>query len=151
MHNEHITTQTNLFNITEGTQMKKIVEPQGYFLKDVRLTEAGRKKVLKAFEWHFEGGWAIAEGLQNDPFFYDKFVVGGVGTAEDWVFDVESESFNGMLHPRLEINGEKIELTEGIDYVIEMQSEEAFDLELIAQRLNETHKTFEAELKRLGW
>lgn len=131
--------------------MKKIVEPQGYFLKDVRLTEAGREKVSKAFEWHFCGGWAIAEGLENDPFFYDKFVVGGVGTAEDWVFDVESESFNGMLHPRLEINGEEIEFIDGIDYVMEMQSEEALELEILAQQLSNLHEVFERELNRLGW
>lgn len=132
--------------------MKKIIEPQGYFLKDVRLTAAGRQKVKNAFDWHFCGGWAVDAGhSRQEPYFYDEFHVTGMGTAQDWIFDIEADAIGGLQHPLLSIEGETVEFIENIDFVIEMQSEEAFELEKIAKELNKLHEVFEQELNRLGW
>ena len=132
--------------------MKKIVEPQGYFLKDVWLTQAGRKKVERAFEWHFGGGYLRDAGENPSSYgFWDRVDAEKIGEVEDWIFDIEFDALHGLQHPACRMKDEIINFVEGQDYVIEMQSEEAFDLELIAQRLNEAHKAFEQELNRLGW
>lgn len=132
--------------------MKKIIESNGYFLKNVRLTESGKKKVSDAFTWHFRGGWAIDAGHNIAmPFFNDTFYVRNIGSVEDWIFDIEADAINGMHHPECNMNGEDLIFEENVDYVIEMQSEEALDLEIIANNLNKLHEVFEQELNRLGW
>lgn len=131
---------------------KPIEEVNGWILKDVKLTARGRKKVEDAYEWHFAGGYLRDAGEDPSTYeFWDRVDAEKIGEVEDWIFDIEFDALHGLQHPACRMKDEIINFVEGEDYVIEMQSEEAFDLELIAQRLNETHKTFEAELKRLGW
>lgn len=130
---------------------KAIIEPEGWYVKDVRLTKSGRQKVEEFYVWHFCGGWAVDAGYRREDPDFDDFYVSGMGTVQDWINDIESEAVAGCAHPDLSYNNEKEELIEGVDYVIEMQSEQALELEILAQRLNELHQVFEQELNRLGW
>lgn len=133
-------------------EIKPIVEIDGWILKKVYLTTSGRKKVEEAYEWNFGGGYLRDAGEDPSTYeFWDRVHAEKIGEVEDWIFDIEFDAINGLRHPACRMKDEIINFVEGEDYVIEMQSEEAFDLELIAQRLNEAHKTFEAELDRLGW
>jgi len=113
-------------------ETRKIIEPQGYYLKDVCLTKAGRKKSEGIF-------WCAYEGWEDVPSF------------ERMINDVEHEATACLQHPILEIEGYEYPLTEGVDYVVEFISIEAFNLQLLAERLNELHEVMEHELNRLGW
>lgn len=134
-------------------ETREIVEPAGWMLTNVKLTARGRKKVADAFEWHYEGGAKIDYNpkIQFDPDFSDKYVTRGVGSVENWIDDIESDALCGLEHPTCEMNGEVLEFIEGVDYVLEWQSEEAFDLERIANALNEVHEVMQQEMTRLGW
>lgn len=134
-------------------ETREIVEPAGWMLVNVRLTKVGRKKVADAFEWHFEGGSVLDYNprAKFDPDFDDKYIHRGIGSAESWIEDIETDAKQGLEHPVCEMNGEVIEFVEGVDYVLEWQSEEAYELERIASALNEVHEVMQAEMSRLGW
>lgn len=132
---------------------RPIFEPEGWYFIGVTLTKAGRKKVQDAFEWHYRGGWAIDEDSRvlDDDFFSDKYCNEHAGCSwEDWADDIEGNATGGMYHPVYKFGDEIVEFVENVDYVIEMQSKEAFELALLAKRLNEMHEVFSAELDRIG-
>lgn len=133
-------------------EIKPIVEIDGWILKSVYLTASGRKKVEEAYEWHFGGGCLRESGKEiSSDEFWDRVEAGRVGEVSDWIFDIECDAINGLQHPVCRMNGEEILFEENKDYVIEMQSEEAFELEILAQKLNELHEVMQSEMKRLGW
>lgn len=135
---------------------REIIEPQGYYLKDVYLTKAGRAKAEALYEYAYRGGWASDKlGEYSNPYdpndtFEEKYYFKTPATLEQLILDIESEATGGMEHPVLEMEGYTENLIEGIDYVIEFISIEAFNLSLLADRLNELHEIMEQELNRLG-
>jgi hypothetical protein len=135
---------------------REIIEPQGYYLKDVYLTKAGRAKAESLYNYAYCGGWASdhlgkypSEFDPNDT-FEETYYVKAPGTLESLISDIESQATQGFEHPILEMEGYSDDLIEGVDYVIEFISIEEFDLQLLAKRLNELHEIMEQELNRLG-
>lgn len=130
-----------------------VIVPEGYFLNAVTLTVAGRQKVINSFEYHYRGGWMIEQNPSsiNDPFFSDKYYQMKVGTAEDWIKDIEADALGGEMHPVCKIEGQFIELVQGIDYFFEFKSWQVWELERIAAGLNDLHEVMQKEMARLGW
>ena len=129
-----------------------VIAPAGYMLWDVKLTASGRDKVTAAFDYHYRGGWKLEDdpAAANDFFFNDKYNE-GFGTAEDWIYDIEYDALSGESHPVCVIEGKNVPLVQGIDYYFEFKSWEVWQLEKIAQGLNDLHEVMETELNRLGW
>lgn len=137
-------------------ETREIVEPQGYYLKGVYLTKAGRAKAESLYDYAYHGGWASDQlgkypscADHNDT-FEESYYIKAPGTLEELISDIESQATQGLEHPVLKMEGYSDDLIEGVDYVIEFVSIEAFDLELLATRLNELHEIMEQELNRLG-
>lgn len=132
---------------------KPIQQVDGWMVMHVRLTAAGRKKVEDAFDYYYYGGQAIdLDGASwNDPDFEDKYFIEPPMTVKGCISDIESEAAGSDQHPYCMIEGEEINFVENIDYVIEMQSEEAFRLGRLAESLMSMHQTMDAELNRMGW
>lgn len=116
---------------------RPIFEPEGWYFINTTLTAAGRKKVEELYDYVYEGKYA-------------KNMLGGVYTVEHMISDIEMNSTDQLLHPVCKIGAYYDDLIENVDYVIEMQSKEAFELALLAERLNEMHEVFSAELDRIG-
>lgn len=134
-------------------ETRAIVEPEGWYLTGVALTKSGLQKVQDAFEWHYRGGWAIAEDRNaiHDPFFGDKYFEYSSGEWKDWALDIESEALGGLHHPIAKFNDEIVEFVEGVDYVLSFQNFESDRLERLAYELNALHDTMQEEMNRLGW
>lgn len=130
-----------------------VIVPTGYMLWDVKLTASGREKVTAAFEYWYRGGWKLEDNpaAANDFFFNDKYVIKGFGTAEDWIHDIEYDALGGESHPVCVIEGRNVPLVQGIDYYFEFKSWQVWELEKIAQGLNDLHEVMETEMDRLGW
>ena len=129
-----------------------VIVPEGYFLSAVTLTAAGRQKVTDAFEYHCRGGWVLEQNPAaiNDFFFADKYN-SGCGTAADWIDDIESDAYTSESHPVCKIEGQIVELVQGIDYFFEFKSWQVWELERIAKGLNDVHEVMQEEMQRLGW
>lgn len=119
-------------------KIKPIIEIDGWILKNVYLTSSGRKKVKDLYDYVYENEYA-----ENR--------VGVVYTADQMIKDIEMNATDQFLHPVCKIGEYYDDLVENVDYVIEMQSEEAFELEIIAKNLNELHILMQSEMQRLGW
>ena len=101
---------------------RPIFEPEGWYFISTTLTAAGRKKVQEFYDF-------------VNPYEYAKNRLGKSYPVEDFIFDM---------------GGYFEELVEGVDYVLEFQCKEAFELATLAYRLNEMHEIFAAELDRIG-
>ena len=113
------------------TLERAIIEPEGWYFIETKLTAAGKKKILDLFCYVFDN---------QAPYSIDSAID-----------DIESESTNGLMHPVLKFRDYYEELIEGVDYVLEFQSKEAFELALLAKQLNDMHETMQQEMERLGW
>lgn len=116
---------------------RPIFEPEGWYFISTTLTAAGRKKVQELYEY-----------VNGDEYAANRS--GGVYTVEQFIFDIEMNSEDQLLHPVCKMGGYFEELIEGVDYVLEFQCKEAFELATLAYRLNEMHEIFAAELDRIG-
>lgn len=116
---------------------RPIFEPEGWYFISTTLTAAGRKKVQEFYDF-------------VNPYEYAKNRLGKSYPVEDFIFDIEMNSEDQLLHPVCKMGGYFEELVEGVDYVLEFQCKEAFELATIAHRLNEMHEIFAAELDRIG-
>ena len=110
-----------------------IIAPEGYFVYDIRLTEAGRAKVEQAWEHWNNTTW---------EFIGHKW--------ENCVYDIECDAISMECEPACKIGNEVINFVRDIDFVVEMRSFEAANLERLAKELNELHSILEQELNRLG-
>lgn len=120
------------------TLERAIIEPEGWYFINTTLTAAGRKKVSDFYDAVFE---------DEKP----KNVFGKTYSVEDFIEDIETTSHDQCLHPVCERDGVYQELIEGVDYVLEFKSDQAYQLEKLAHELNELHNVMESEMQRLGW
>lgn len=115
------------------TLERAIIEPEGWYFIETKLTAAGRKKVE---EFH------ASSFAKSEAELY---------SAEDFCADIETNSTDQLLHPVCKTPDFYINLVHGVDYVLEFQCKEAFELALIAKGLNDLHDVMQEEMARLGW
>lgn len=120
-------------------EAKKIFVPEGYIFLDVWPTPAGEEKIENCYyDSMKEAEWEDVDFLENR-------------SVQDVILDMFSEASATETHPVCKIDGMTVELIEGVDYTIDIRSEEAFELSLIAERLEDLHKVMQEEMDRLGW
>lgn len=117
---------------------RPVIEPAGWYFINTMLTAAGRKKVSDFYD-------CVVADQES------KNVFGKTYSVKDFIEDIEVTSGDNCLHPVCERDGFYEALIEGVDYVLEFKSEEAYRLEKLANDLNELHNVMQSEMQRLGW
>lgn len=111
-----------------------IVCPEGWFVYDIRLTEAGRAKVQREWDYLSATAWQF------------------IGNSwEGCVDDIECDAISMECEPACRFGNEIVNFIRDVDFVVEMRSFEADRMARIASIIEDTHKTMEKEMNRLGW
>lgn len=111
-----------------------IVCPEGWFVYDIRLTEAGRAKVQREWEYLEATSWQF------------------IGRSwEGCVDDIECDALSMEMEPACRFGNEIVNFIRDVDFVVEMRSFEADRMARIASIIEDTHKTMQSEMNRLGW
>ena len=112
---------------------REIIEPEGWYFINTTLTASGLKKAAQFYSESF------AE-IEKELYSMSSFIS-----------DIEMNSTDSLSHPVCETESFYVELIDGVDYVLEFQCKEAFELSLIAKGLNDLHEVMQEEMARLGW
>jgi hypothetical protein len=111
-----------------------IVCPEGWFVYNIIFTEAGRAKVQREWEYLEATSWQF------------------IGRSwEGCVDDIECDAISMEMEPACRFGKDEIRFIRDVDFVVEMRSFEADRMARIAAIVEETHKTMEKEMDRLGW
>ena len=127
----------------------QIIAPEGYFVSNVKLTEAGRAKFERSFEYWYRGGYVNDTTERGDESTWEYAKV----SADEFIFDIECDATSMEMAPACRIGhcNEEIFFIPDVDYIVEMQSFEADRLARLARNLNDLHDTMQEEMTRLGW
>jgi len=129
-------------------ESNKIVTPEGYFVSNVKLTDAGRKKFEQAFVYWYRGGYINNTiSINNDENTWEYNDV----SSDQFINDLEFDATSTETEPACRIAQENIFFVRDVDYIVEMQPFEVISLGRLAKELNELHVIMEQELARLGW
>lgn len=132
---------------------REIKEIDGYVF-EVKLTEAGRKKVEDTFDWHYRAGWLKEEDFYswcNEDIRELHYVFVGYDDI-DICKEIEWECETGLQHPEYCMNGEDLVFVENIDYVIEWKKapwHDDFGTERLKESLEEFARIVKEETDRI--
>jgi hypothetical protein len=111
-----------------------IVCPEGWFVYNIIFTEAGRAKVQREWEYLNSTSWQF------------------IGRSwEGCVNDIECDALSMEMEPACRFGNEIVNFIRDVDFVVEMRSFEADRMARIASIIEDTHKTMQSEMNRLGW